>query len=288
MGITRMNSVSLSCNAASNVYTLETGWEEVSTDAASNTSWVYVRGTLKSGNYNWSAGSTHPSTLNVYWHDNNENYDRFVTSKTLYGISKNSAEKAEGWITVNHKSDGTVSGYSYVTWTRGSSSSSYVPNDGSVVTEWAALTTIPRKAELTTTYDFNDDQNPIFYFNNPGGFWLRFALEWNNQTESIIRDIEYAPSSPYTLVLTDAERDRLRKACTGDSMPIRMVIATSIAGTYSQWSWQDKTFYRKRRINVFPQANVRKLGDPYVYTEGSYKRGIPYVYKDGSWKMGTS
>ena len=147
---------------------------------------------------------------------------------------------------------------------------------------------IPRKAELTNTYDFNDDENPIFYFSNPGNFYLRFALEWNNQTESIVRDIESAPSSPYTLVLTDAERDRLRKACEGDSMPIRMVIATSIAGTYSQWSWQDKTFYRKRRINVFSQANVRKLGDPYVYTGGSYKRGIPYVYKNGAWKMGTS
>ena len=147
---------------------------------------------------------------------------------------------------------------------------------------------IPRKAELTNTYDFNDDENPIFYFSNPGNFYLRFALEWNNQTESIVRDIESAPSSPYTLVLTDAERDRLRKACEGDSMPIRMVIATSIAGTYSQWSWQDKTFYRKRRINVFSQANVRKLGDPYVYAGGSYKRGIPYVYKNGAWKMGTS
>ena len=150
------------------------------------------------------------------------------------------------------------------------------------------LPNIPRKAELTTTYDFNDDQNPIFYFNNPGSFWLAFSLEWNNQTQSISRILDAAPSSPYTLVLTDAERDRLRKACEGDSMPIRMVIATSIAGSYSQWSWQDKTFYRKRRINVFSQANVRKLGDPYVYTEDSYKRGIPYVYKDGSWKMGTS
>ena len=147
---------------------------------------------------------------------------------------------------------------------------------------------ITRKAELTNTYDFNDDENPIFYFSNPGNFYLRFALEWNNQTENIVRDIYSAPSSPYTLVLTDEERDRLRKACTGDSMPIRMTIATSISGTYSQWSWLDKTFTRKRRISVFPQENVRKLGDPYVYAENTYKRGIPYIYKDGSWKIGTS
>ena len=273
-------------SGAGGTFILSTSFNENSTSIANNTSNITISGTLARGTGRFQSGQN--NMLRVYWHDNKNNTDVLVAEQVVHNLyDPGASATASGTINVDHKSDGNLSGYSFATWTKVTTTNA-APASTSVSTDWTALTSIARKAELTNTYDFNDDENPIFYFNNPGSFWLRFALEWNNQTESIVRDIESAPSSPYTLVLTDAERDRLRKACEGDSMPIRMVIATSIAGTYSQWSWQDKTFYRKRRINVFPQANVRKLGDPYVYTGGSYKRGIPYVYKNGAWKMGTS
>lgn len=187
---------------------------------------------------------------------------------------------------IAHNNDGTKTIYVGAKIEK-SNPSSYDP--GNCYAEgYVTLTSIPRKAVLETTYDFNDDQNPVFYFSNPENFYLGFALEYDNLSKSITRMLDYAPSSPYTFVLTEEERDTLRKACASDSMSIRMTVATSIAGTFSQWSWQDKTFYRKRRIYLYPQTNVGKWADPYVYTNGAYRRCIPYVYKDGSWKKGTS
>ena len=145
---------------------------------------------------------------------------------------------------------------------------------------------IPRQANVTGYNDFNDEQNPTITYNNPGGFRINARLEFGGTN---IRRDNIPNTGSYTFNLTDDERKLLRQKCTGDSMTVRGVIATCIGGTTENyWSYWDRTLYRKRRINVFSQANVRKLGDPYVYTGGSYKRGIPYVYKNGAWKMGTS
>lgn len=264
-------------------YTLWLNVNESSTNTANNTSTVDWNLYIINGGRRFSISNFH-----YYASINGVEVANFTGPCDTTDVAVSGGEHflASGSQIITHENDGTKTISCYASCS-GRSSSGHGPGTGELSGSYT-LTNIPRKAELITTYDFNDDENPIFYFSNPGSFWLSFSLEWNNQTQSISRILDAAPSSPYTLVLTDAERDRLRKACAGDSMPIRMVIATSIGGSYSQWSWQDKTFYRKRRINVFPQANVRKLGDPYVYTGDSYKRGIPYVYKDGSWKMGTS
>ena len=136
-------------NNNGNGFTLTASFNENSTSTANNTSNITCTATFSSSNANWQTG--YPSTLTVYWHDNRENYDRQVASINFSGINQWDSKTASGTINVTHKDDGTLSGYAYAYFSKGSTTTSWACNSGGVTTDWTALTTIARASQPTVT-----------------------------------------------------------------------------------------------------------------------------------------
>lgn len=144
-------------NNNGNGFTLTASFNENSTNVANNTSNITCMATFSSSNANWQTG--HPSTLTIYWHDNRENYDRQVASINFSGIGQWDSRTASGTINVTHKDDGTLSGYAYAYFSKGSTTTSWACNSGGVSTNWTALTTIARASQPTlsaTTFNIGD------------------------------------------------------------------------------------------------------------------------------------
>lgn len=141
-------------NNNGNGFTLTASFNENSTNVANNTSNITCTATFSSGNANWQTG--YPSTLTVYWHDNRENYDRQVASINFSSIGQWDSKTASGTINVTHKDDGTLSGYAYAYFSKGSTTTSWACNSGGVSTNWTALTTIARASQPSiNTYPNN-------------------------------------------------------------------------------------------------------------------------------------
>jgi hypothetical protein len=132
-------------NNNGNGFTLTASFNENSTSTANNTSNITCTATFSSSNANWQTG--YPSTLTIYWHDNRENYDRQVASINFSGIGQWDSRTASGTINVTHKDDGTLSGYAYAYFSKGSTTTSWACNSGGVTTSWTALTTIARASQ---------------------------------------------------------------------------------------------------------------------------------------------
>ena len=141
-------------NNNGNGFTLTSSFNENSTNVANNTSNITCTATFSSSNANWQTG--YPSTLTIYWHDNRENYDRQVASINFSGIGQWDSRTASGTINVTHKDDGTLSGYAYAYFSKGSTTTSWACNSGGVGTNWTALTTIARASQPSiNTYPNN-------------------------------------------------------------------------------------------------------------------------------------
>lgn len=137
----------------------------------------------------------------------------------------------EKYITVTHNNDGSWPGRNVEI-----KGTSYHMNGSSSGGIWAP--DIPRQANVTDFWDFNDEQNPTITYNNLGGFRINARLEFPGAN---IRRDNISNTGSYTFSLTDAERKLLRQKCTGNSMSVRGVIATCIGGTdENYWSYQDK------------------------------------------------
>ena len=138
-------------------FALTASFTENSTNVANNTSNVTCTATFSASNSNWSTG--YPSSLTIYWHDNRENYDRQVASISFSGINQWETKTASGTINVTHKDDGTLSGYAYAYFSKGSTTTSWACNSGGVTTDWTALTTIARASQPTvspSTFNIGD------------------------------------------------------------------------------------------------------------------------------------
>lgn len=151
---------------------------------------------------------------------------------------------------IAHNNDGTRS----VNWAwscaTGTSGLGTISNSGT-----QKLTQILRQANITSCYDFNDEENPTMTFSNPAGFALNARLEFAGT--NIKRD-NIPNTGSITFTLTDAERKLLRQKCTGNSMTVRFVIATILNGNETWWSWFDKTM---SIINATPIFNNFTFAD---------------------------
>ncbi len=160
---------------------------------------------------------------------------------------------ASGTKTITHNNDGTKSiGFSFNV--KDTNTVNYTPGNASA-SGTLGLTNIPRKAEVTSGSDFNDEGNPVIKYNNPGGFRINARLEFAGQ--SIQRD-NIPNTGSYTFELTSAEREILRNACTtAKTMTVREVIGTCIGGTTENfWSWQDKTMSIINAEPTFEASNL--------------------------------
>ena len=121
--------------------------EQNNNNVTNNTSSVYAKATLTKGTGSFSY-STKQGTLSIYWHDNKTNKD--VLWKSL-DVSKLMSGSVSVSLTknVNHKDDGTLSGYAKAVWTKASGGSQYAPASGSVSTDTKTFDTIARASEPT-------------------------------------------------------------------------------------------------------------------------------------------
>lgn len=223
-------------------------WEN-STSVANNTSDCGYSFTMYGGTYafNWTSKSISWG-LNIGGKTYSGSFGKYDKNTTLTISSNNS-------ISIAHDDDGTKKiGISF--WISDGINLSYTTGDCSASGDMS-LTDIPRKATITSVSDFSDTQNPVFYFSNPGGFWLEFKLEVNGEAGFITRTDVKGATSPYTLELTDSEIEKLINASTNSSkLDVRMTISTSIGGKYVDWDWKDKYFYITERSETKPSVSL--------------------------------
>lgn len=94
------------------------------------------------------------------------------------------------------------------------------------------LTDIPRAATITSAPNFTDEQSPTINISNPAGSAATVSACISFDGSSI--DIPYrsVTGSSVTFNLTDAERNTLRNATTGNSRVVYFVLRSIINGSY--------------------------------------------------------
>lgn len=143
---------------------------------------------------------------------------------------------------VDHNADGsktcTINDIFNVNATIDGSQISSITASGSIT-----LDNIPRQATITSANDFTDTGTPSLAYSNAGGFTADAYLEFapvGSGTQIMRKNAITGKSGTYTFVLTDAERETLRAACTGVSMPVRYALRTFIGGK-EYYSTLDRT-----------------------------------------------
>lgn len=164
-------------------YGFSVSFTENSTSTTNNTSNITCSASIWSENRSgWSAGSN--STLTVYWHDNRENYDRYVASISFTGVGVGETKTTSGTIDVTHNDDGTLSGYAYAYYGKGGTSA-YAPASSGLTTDWTALTTIARASQPSCiTYP-----NTTSDVGNIGG---TFTIHMNRKSTSFTHTVRYS------------------------------------------------------------------------------------------------
>ena len=181
---------------------------------------------------------------------------------------------ASGTETIPHNNDGTKTfSYSFSQTFNITFSGAWIGAKSGSGSD--TLDTIPRAATLTKAPDFNDETtNLTVEFNNPGNFDLQFKLEAGGDAALVVRD-KPTKASPYTFVLTEAEKKKLRQKCTKNSLTVRFTVATYINGTISKWSWLDKTM---TLINAMPTLSptANDVNPTTVALTGDNSKAIKY------------
>lgn len=215
-------------------YTLQANWTATQ-DISGNYSDITIRHVLVIG----SAYSLHISSRS-----NTCTVDGAAQNYTSPAINQKGGSVTLGTTTyrVNHNADGsktcTISDVFNVNATIDGSPVSSITASGSIT-----LDNIPRQATITSATDFTDTGTPSLVYSNAGGFAADAYLEFapvGSGTQIMRRNAITGKSGTYTFALTDAEREMLRAACTGVSMPVRYVLRTFIDGQ-EYYSWLDRT-----------------------------------------------
>lgn len=215
-------------------YTLQANWSATQ-NISGNYSDIKITHTLVIG----SAYS-----LNIGTRSNTCSVDGAAQSYNSPAINQKGGSVNLGTTThrVNHNADGsktcTISDVFNVNATLDGNKVSNITASGNIT-----LDTIPRQATITSATDFDDTGTPSLTYSNAGGFTADAYLEFapvGSGTQIMRKGAIAGKSGTYTFVLTDAERETLRAACTGVSMPVRYVLRTFIGGK-EYYSTLDRT-----------------------------------------------
>lgn len=202
-------------------YTLRADWSATQ-NISGNYSDITIRHVLVIG----SAYS-----LNISSRSNSCTVDGATQSYNSAAINQKGGSVALGTTThrVNHNADGsktcTITDVFNINATIDGSKVNSITASGSIT-----LDAIPRQATITSANDFSDDGTPSLQYSNAGGFTASASLVFGGKTINRANVIT-AKSGTYTFVLTDAEREMLRAACTGVSMQVTYRLTTTIGGT---------------------------------------------------------
>ena len=215
-------------------YTLQANWS-----ATQNISGNYSDITIK---HVLVIGSAY--SLNIGSRSNTCSVDGAAQSYSSPAINQKGGSVTLGTTThrVNHNADGsktcTITDVFNVNATIDGSKVSSITASGNIT-----LDAIPRQATITSATDFTDTGTPSLQYSNAGGFTADAYLEFapvGSGTQIMRKGAITGKSGTYTFVLTDAERETLRAACTGVSMPVRYVLRTIIGGQ-EYYSTLDRT-----------------------------------------------
>lgn len=205
-------------------YTLQANWS-----ATQNISGNYSDITIK---HVLVIGSAY--SLNIGNRSNTCSVDGAAQSYSSPAINQKGGSVTLGTTThrVNHNADGsktcTITDVFNVNATIDGSKVASITASGNIT-----LDAIPRQATITSATDFTDTGTPSLKYSNAGGFTADAYLEFapvGSGTQIMRRNAITGKSGTYTFNLTDAERETLRAACTGVSMPVRYVLRTIIGG----------------------------------------------------------
>lgn len=225
--------------------TLKFSWSRTSYSVPNNTSTISWKLELISTTYGaiYSAPSkTWTVTVNGAKH----------TGTASASIGNNATKTlASGTDTITHNNDGTKTfAFSFSHNFSITFSDKWIGEVSGSGT--GTLDAIPRYASITEAPDFNDEAtNLTIKFNNPGNFDLLFKIEAGGDANLVMRD-KVTKMSPYTFVLTDAEKKKLRQKCTKNELTVRFTVCTYINGTVTNWSYLDK---KMTLINGTPTLN---------------------------------
>lgn len=144
-----------------------------------------------------------------------------------------------GGATITHNADGTKT-----LWLGASAYNKYWGLNGSFGAN-VDLPRIPRQANISTAPNFNDEENPTITYNNSAGNSVSslqacIANPGGNIVYVPYRDINKTGTLSYTFNLTTEERNTLRSAATGNTLPIKFYVRTIIGGN-TYWSTLDRT-----------------------------------------------
>lgn len=205
-------------------YTLQANWTATQ-DISGNYSDITIRHVLVIGAAYSLKISSRSNTCSV---------DGAAQNYTSPAINQKGGSVTLGTTThrVNHNADGsktcTITDVFNVNATIDGSKVSSITASGNIT-----LDAIPRQATITSATDFTDTGTPSLQYSNAGGFTADAYLEFapvGSGTQIMRRNAITGKSGTYTFNLTDAERETLRAACTGVSMPVRYVLRTIIGG----------------------------------------------------------
>lgn len=190
-------------------YTLSVNFSETITEAqkVNNKSTIIASGKLQSDGSYWS--TSYASELILYWHDNKDNTDKQVGYLQFKGLSyAGDSRTVSGTFEVEHKSDGTLSGYLIARFNKGSTTSAYAPNSGSVNTDWTALTTIPRATKLSNQVMTIDREGTISWTKASSGFTHKLTYEFGSLTgtigENLVDSVNWTPPTTFYEVIKEA------------------------------------------------------------------------------------
>lgn len=202
-------------------YTLQANWSATQ-NIAGNYSDIKITHTLVIGSAYSLSVSSRSNTCSV---------DGAAQNYSSPAINQKGGSVTLGTTThrVNHNSDGskscTINDVFNANATIDGRKVSSITASGNIT-----LDAIPRQATITSANDFTDDGTPSLSYSNAGGFTASASLVFGGKT--ITRsNVITGKSGTYSFVLTDAERDMLRSACTGVSMQVTYRLTTTIGGT---------------------------------------------------------
>lgn len=215
-------------------YTLQANWAAMQ-DISGNYSDITIHHVLVIGS---------GYSLRIPSRSNSCTVDEAAQSYTSPAVNQKGGSVTLGTTThrVNHNEDGskscTITDVFNVNATIDGSQVSNITASGTIT-----LDDIPRQATIASATDFTDTGTPSLQYSNAGGFTADAYLEFapvGSGTQIMRRNAITGKDGTYTFNLTDAERETLRAACTGVSMPVRYALRTFIGGK-EYYSTVDRT-----------------------------------------------
>ena len=158
--------------------------------------------------------------------------------------------------------------------------------------ETIKLDTIYRQATLLTATNFTDEENPVITYSNEAGnvaTLLQACISFTGGDDDIAyRDISKTGSS-YTFVLTEDERNILRKAAiNAPTIQVRFYLKCTVGGV-TYWDYLTRNFTVTNCNPVLSNPVVKNVSDDVSNLTGSEDTLIRYVSMiEYSYEVSTS